>query len=45
MQPAEAKTEPFLSDLAMNGRVATSTQNQAFNALLFVCREDIPLPP
>src|SRR5215831_16737079 len=29
----------FLSDLAVNGRVAASTQNQAFNALLFLYRE------
>jgi hypothetical protein len=28
--------ELFLSDLAVNGRVAASTQNQAFNALLFL---------
>jgi hypothetical protein len=35
----EAKIEEFLSDLAVNGHVAASTQNQAFNALLFVYRE------
>ena len=29
----------FLSDLAGRGRVAASTQNQAFNALLFLYRE------
>jgi site-specific recombinase XerD len=34
-----AKIEEFLSDLAVNGRVAASTQNQAFNALLFLYRE------
>ena len=28
--------ERFLSDLAVNGKVAASTQNQAFNALLFL---------
>lgn len=28
--------EAFLSDLAMNRNVAASTQNQAFNALLFL---------
>ena len=33
---AEAKIESFLSDLAVNGQVAVSTQNQAFNALLFL---------
>jgi hypothetical protein len=32
--PGEGKIEEFLSDLAVNGQVAASTQNQAFNALL-----------
>lgn len=36
MFPAETRIETFLSDLAVNGKVAVSTQNQAFNALLFV---------
>src|SRR5262245_2649115 len=31
--------ERFLSDLAVRGRVTSSTQNQAFNALLFLYRE------
>jgi hypothetical protein len=35
----ENKIELFLSDLAVNGNVAASTQNQAFNALLFLHRE------
>jgi integrase len=39
MLPAEPKIETFLSDLAVRGQVAVSTQNQAFNALLFVYRE------
>jgi integron integrase len=39
MNPAEEKIELFLSDLAVNGKVSASTQNQAFNALLFVYRE------
>src|SRR3974377_1421975 len=39
MLPAEPEIEAFLSDLAVNGKVAVSTQNQAFNALLFVYRE------
>ena len=39
MLPAESKIEGFLSDLAVRGNVAVSTQNQAFNALLFVYRE------
>ncbi len=29
----------FLRDLAVQGRVGASTQNQAFNALLFLYRE------
>jgi hypothetical protein len=36
MLPAEPKIEAFLSELAVKGNVAVSTQNQAFNALLFV---------
>ena len=39
LQPAEAKMELFLSDLAANGKVAASTQNQAFSAWLFLYRE------
>ncbi|HEY5481221.1 MAG TPA: phage integrase N-terminal SAM-like domain-containing protein, partial [Verrucomicrobiae bacterium] len=39
LQGAEPKIELFLSDLAVNGHVAASTQNQAFNALLFLYRE------
>src|SRR5690242_1184086 len=35
----EAKIELFLSDLAVTRHVAASTQNQAFNALLFLYRE------
>lgn len=37
--PGEEKVELFLSDLAVNGHVAVATQNQAFNALLFLYRE------
>jgi len=33
---AEPKIELFLSDLVVKGNVAVSTQNQAFNALLFL---------
>ncbi|MGA2788846.1 MAG: integron integrase [Verrucomicrobiota bacterium] len=36
MVEAEQKVELFLSDLAVHGQVAASTQNQAFNALLFL---------
>ena len=35
MVEATAKVELFLSDLAVKGQVAGSTQNQAFNALVF----------
>src|SRR5439155_20263910 len=34
----EAKIEAFLTDLAVNGKVSASTQNQAFNALVFLYR-------
>ena len=34
-----ANVREYLSHLAMRQRVASSTQNQAFNALLFLCRE------
>ena len=36
---AEPKIEQFPGDLAVNGHVSASTQNQAFNALLFLHRE------
>ena len=42
--PGEAKVEQFLSDLAVRGQVAASTQNQAFNALLFLYREVLHQP-
>jgi integron integrase len=42
--PAEPKVEGFLTDLAVKGRVAASTQNQAFNALLFLYREVMKRP-
>ena len=34
--PAEPKIEGFLTDLAVQGNVAPSTQNQAMNALVFL---------
>ena len=34
--PAEPKIEAFLTDLAIQGNVAASTQNQAMNALVFL---------
>jgi len=36
--------ERFLSDLAVNGKVASSTQRQALNALVFLYREVIDYP-
>jgi len=41
---AEAVRE-FLTHLAVNGRVAASTQNQAFNALLFLYKQVLKLEP
>jgi hypothetical protein len=38
------KVETFLSHLAVEGKVAASTQNQAFNALLFLYREVLHQP-
>jgi len=38
-QDPKARMELFLSDLAVNGKVAAATQNQAFNSLLFLYRE------
>lgn len=35
----EKKNEAFLTDLAVNGNVAPSTQNQAMNALVFLYRK------
>ena len=42
--PGTEKVELFLSDLAINGHVAASTQNQAFNSLLFLYREVLHQP-
>src|SRR5436309_2606662 len=39
LQGGEAKIEAFLSHLAVAKGVSASTQNQAFNALLFLYRE------
>ena len=36
LQDGKAKVELFLTDLAVRGEVAVATQNQAFNALLFL---------
>ena len=40
----ERKIEAFLTDLAVNGKVAPSTQNQAMNALVFLYRQVLKLP-
>ena len=42
--PGAARVEEFLSDLAVNGHVAASTQNQAFNALLFLYAQVLHRP-
>src|SRR5437773_9432180 len=42
--PGEGKIEMFLSDMAINGKVAASTQKQAFNGLLFLYREVLHQP-
>ena len=42
LDPAEPKIEAFLSQLAVHGNVAVSTQNQAFNALLFLYQPGSP---
>jgi integron integrase len=42
--PGTAKVEAFLSDLAIHGQVAAATQDQAFNALLFLYREVLHEP-
>ncbi|HUJ88756.1 MAG TPA: integron integrase [Syntrophorhabdales bacterium] len=39
MEMASQEVEAFLSHLAVNLKVSASTQNQAFNALLFLYRE------
>lgn len=40
----ERKIEAFLTDLAVNGKVAPSTQNQAMNALVFLYRQVLEQP-
>jgi integron integrase len=44
LHPGGEKVEEFLSDLAVRGGVAPATQNQAFNALLFLYREVLHSP-
>jgi hypothetical protein len=40
----ESKIEAFCTDLAVAGKVASSTQNQAFNALVFLYRQVLKVP-
>ena len=40
----EAKIEAFLTDLAVNAKVAPATQNQAMNALVFLYRRVLKVP-
>ena len=44
LQPAEAKMEAFLSDLAVTQHVAPATQNQAMNALVFLYKRVLEQP-
>ena len=39
LEMGEREIEAFLSSLALQGKVSASTQNQAFNALLFLYRQ------
>ena len=40
----EAKIEAFLTDLAVRGKVAPATQNQAMNALVFLYKQVLKVP-
>jgi integron integrase len=42
--PGEPRVEAFLSNLAVRGNVTASTQNQAFNALLFLYSQILHQP-
>ena len=44
LQEAEVKVEQFLTHLAVNKNVAPSTQNQAFNALVFLYTKVLNAP-
>ena len=44
-EAGDAEVRAFLSHLALRGGVAASTQNQAFNALLFLFKEVLGAPP
>lgn len=43
--PSEKKLEQFLTDLACKHDVSASSQNQAFNAVLFFYRDALGLRP
>src|SRR3954452_13552021 len=40
-----AEVNQFLTDLAVNGRVSASTQNQAFSAILFLYQKVLEVDP
>lgn len=42
--PAEPKIEAFLTDLAVHGNIASATQNQAMNALVFLYKRALKHP-
>jgi len=44
LYPAEPKIEAFLTHLAVEGRVAPATQNQAMNALVFLYKKVLEVP-
>lgn len=44
LYPGEPKIEEFLTDLAVHGKVAAATQNQAMNALVFLYRRVLDHP-
>ena len=44
LSPAEPKIESFLTDLAVHGKVAAATQNQAMNALVFLYKRVLNHP-
>jgi integron integrase len=44
LEGGEAKIEVFLTDLAVRGHVAPSTQNQAMNALVFLYKKVLKTP-
>ncbi len=41
----KAEMEAFLTDLAVNGKVSASTQNQALSALVFMYKQVLDMPP